>query len=308
MLVLIAASPLAQAQSSAVLKWAEVDKPSINGEIIVAPSEVNRIAASHDVVYAVDTANSRLHRSYNGGLTFTDITSALSQSGAQLPAQEIAVAPDKPQYVAIVTNDRTKVYLSNDNGSTWTDTGLPAITGTIQCIAISNGYPVASNLVHDVAIGTADWGDNTTTGQIWVLQVSASFGGWRNQNLTLFSAPGAEVSAIAFSPGYNSDSTILAVASTAADAGTDIINLAMYRTERPFCIDNSLERSLYSRLSGAIGSLPGDDTNVTDIVSSIALPSDYGGTSSTSRKVLVSCDREVTGFPLTDPIGHLSFG
>jgi hypothetical protein len=46
-LVLIAASPLAQAQSSAVLKWAEVDKPSITGEIIVVPSEVNRIAASH---------------------------------------------------------------------------------------------------------------------------------------------------------------------------------------------------------------------------------------------------------------------
>ena len=52
------------------LRWEEIDKPGINGEIILAPSEINRIAASHDIVYALDTANSRLHRSDNGGLTF----------------------------------------------------------------------------------------------------------------------------------------------------------------------------------------------------------------------------------------------
>ena len=129
-LVFITASPLAQAQSSAVLKWAEVDKPSIKNEIIVAPSEINRIAASHDVVYAVDTANKKLHRSNNGGLTFTDITNTLP--AGVLPAHEIheiAVAPDRPQYVAIVTNNRTKVYLSNDSGATWADTGLTGITG-----------------------------------------------------------------------------------------------------------------------------------------------------------------------------------
>lgn len=299
MLVFIAASPLAQAQSSAVLKWAEVDKPSINGEIIVAPSEVNRIAASHDVVYAVDTANSRVHRSNNGGLTFTDITNTLP--AGVLPAQEIAVAPDRPQYVALVTNSRTKVYLSNDSGATWTDTGLTGITGTIQCIAISNGYLVASNLVHDVAVGTADWGDvtNTTTGQIWVLQVGASFGGWRNQNLTLFSAPGAEVSAIAFSSSYNSDSTILAVASTAVDAPPAATWLCIGQRDLS-ASTTPLWNGLY--IPGYpvhIGSLLGDDTNVT-IVSSIALPSDYAGTSSTSRKVLVSCDREPTN-PVTLP-------
>jgi hypothetical protein len=301
MLVLMAASPLAQAQSSAVLKWAEVDKPSINGEIIVAPSEVNRIAASHDVVYAVDTANSRLHRSYNGGLTFTDITSALSQSGAQLPAQEIAVAPDKPQYVAIVNNTRTKVYLSNDNGSTWTDTGLPTINGTIQCIAISNGYPVASTLVHDIAIGTADWGDTNTDGQIWVLQVGASFSGWQNQNLTISSHTGGEISAIAFSPGYNSDSTILAVASTADDAVPASNSTWLCIGQRDLSASTTLWNGDY--IPGypvPIGSLLGDDIGVTGIVSSIALPSDYGGMSSkpTDRKVLVSCDREPTN-PLT---------
>ena len=296
MLVLIAASPLAQAQSMAILKWAGVDKPSINGEIIVTPSEVNRIVASHDVVYAVDTANSRVHRSNNGGLTFTDITNTLP--AGVLPAQEIAVAPDRPQYVAIVTDNRTKVYISNDSGATWTDTDLPTtITGTIQCIAISNGYRVASDLVHDVAIGTADWGDvtNTTTGQIWVLQVGASFGGWKNQNLTFALAPGAEVSAIAFSSSYNSDSTILAVAS---DNNTTSLCIGLRDLSASATTWNGLYIPGYPV---QIGSLLGDSDNVTDIVSSIALPSDYVGTSSTSRKVLVSCYRELNYVPMTGP-------
>ena len=53
----------AQDQQLAVpLKWETVDKPGINGEIIpTLPSEVNRIAASQDHVYALDTANKRLH-------------------------------------------------------------------------------------------------------------------------------------------------------------------------------------------------------------------------------------------------------
>jgi len=291
-LVLIAASPLAQAQSMAILKWAGVDKPSINGEIIVTPSEVNRIVASHDVVYAVDTANSRVHRSNNGGLTFTDITNALSSSDAQLPAQEIAVAPDRPQYVAIVTDNRTKVYISNDSGATWTDTGLTGITGTIQCIAISNGYRVASDLVHDVAVGTAHWGDTNTDGQIWVLQVGVSFGGWKNQNLTF--APGAEVSAIAFSSSYNSDSTILAVAS---DNNTTSLCIGLRDLSASATTWNGLYIPGYPV---HIGSLLGDANNVTDIVSSIALPSDYVGTSSTSRKVLVSSYRELAYVPQPD--------
>jgi hypothetical protein len=292
-LALIAAPPPAQAQSSAVLKWAEVDKPGIKGEIIIAPSEVNRIAASHDVVYAVDTANSKLHRSYNGGLTFTDITSALSNSGALLPAQEIAVAPDKPQYVAIVTNNRTKVYLSDNNGATWADTGLTGISGSIQCVAISNGYIVGSNLTHDIAVGTAQWGNATTDGQIWTLQVGASFGGWRDQGLTFAPAPGAEVSAIAFSPRYNSDLTILAVASTAVDAPTAATWLCIGQR------DLSSQTTAWNPNPVQIGALLGDDIGVTDIVSSIALPSDYDeGGSSTSRKVLVNCDREPTN-PVT---------
>jgi hypothetical protein len=149
-------------------------------------------------------------------------------------------------------------------------------------------------------VGTADWGNITTKGQIWVLQVGASFGGWRNQNLTISGHTGGEVSAIAFSSSYNSDSTILAVASTAVDAPPAATWLCI--GQRDLSASTTLWNGLY--IPGypvQIGSLLGDDTNVTGIVSSIALPSDYVGTSSTSRKVLVSCDRELTVVPPTDP-------
>ena len=91
----------AQDNSLLPLKWEVVEKPSIKNEIVVVPSEINRIATSRDIVYVVDTANSKLHRSDNGGLTFRDITAALRNSGAQMPPHEIGVAPDRPQYVAV---------------------------------------------------------------------------------------------------------------------------------------------------------------------------------------------------------------
>ena len=70
----LAASPLAQAQSSAILKWAEADTPGAKGEVIVTPSEVSRIAAGRgDVLYAIDSVYSKVYRSDNGGLTWTEI-------------------------------------------------------------------------------------------------------------------------------------------------------------------------------------------------------------------------------------------
>jgi len=287
------------AQEGAVLplKWEVVDKPSIRGEIVIVPSEVNRIATSRDIVYAVDTANSRLHRSDNGGLTFTEITTALSNAGAQLPVHEIGVAPDRPQYVA-VSDNVSSVYWSDDNGATWNDTGFPAVTGIIQCIAISNGYRVGADLYHDLAIGTAAWGDAITTGQIWTLKVGKSFAGWQNQALIFPGHPGAEVSAIAFSPQYNSDSTILAVASTADDLVPPPDNNTW------LCIglrDTSLQTTTWNNAASYPG-YPvridsfGDTPGVSRISCTLSLPSDYSSTIASSRLAFVSYNR--------DPDGH----
>lgn len=282
----------AGAQDNSVwpLKWEVVEKPSIKNEIVVVPSEINRMAASHDIVYAVDTANKKLHRSDNGGLTFEDITSALANAGASMPVHEIGVAPDRPQYVA-VSDDLSRVFWSNDSGVTWSNAGLPAITGDIQCIAISNGYREGADLFHDLAVGTAEWGDAaaTTTGQIWTIKVGQSFASWQNQGLTFPGHPGAEVSAIAFSPQYISDSTILAVVSTAADLAPPG-NTFLCIGQR----DLSLQTTSWNGPAGypLVIDTVGDAPGVSRIVSTIALPSDYNGTIATSRKVFVSYNRQ----------------
>ncbi len=278
----------AQDEGVIPLKWEVVEKPSIKNEIVVVPSEINSIATSRDIVYVVDTANSKLHRSDNGGLTFSDITPALRNAGAQMPPIEIGVAPDRPQYVA-VSDDLSRVFWSDDSGVTWNNTSLPAITGSIQCIAISNGYREGADLYHDLAVGTAAWGDAITTGQIWTVKVGKSFANWQNQALMFTGHPGAEVSAIAFSPQYISDSTILAVVSTAADLAPPGNTL--------LCIgqrDLSLQTTSWNSIAGypLVIDTAGDAPGVIHIASAIALPSDYSGAFATSRKVFVSYNRQ----------------
>jgi len=297
-LVLIAASPLAQAQSSAVLKWAQVDKPGTNGNIVVNPSEVSAIALGQgNILYAVDSANDRVYRSTNAGLTWLDITAAILHAGATLPATKIACAPNQPQYVAVVTDVDTNVYASTDNGATWKNTNVPVLTGTIQCITISTTYTSGSNVVCDIAIGTATWGNITTDGQMWMLKMGGWTSAWQNTSIIVDPAHiGAEVSAIAFSPNYTDEGTILAVASTAAADVT-----AIYQKKTWLCAgqrDLSAQTTLWNSNSPYFTGYPveidsfGDDFVVTGIASSIALPSDYRGNDTASRKVLVSYDRQ----------------
>jgi photosystem II stability/assembly factor-like uncharacterized protein len=268
------------------LKWEVVDKPGSKGEIVLKGSEINRIATSGDVVYAVDTANSKLHRSGNGGGSFTDISSALRNSGFTVPIHEIAVAPGMPQCVAISDNIST-VYWSTDSGTTWNNTNFPPVVSggpTIQCIAISNGYlGNSSDLYHDLAVGTAAWGDTAASGQIWTVQVGKSIPSWQLQYPSN-GVPGADVSAIAFSPKYKDDSTILAVAST--DSATYLHIGAR---------DLSLQTTIWNDFAGFaeypvwINPVLGDASD-EHIASSIALPSDYSGTDIKSRMVFVSCN------------------
>jgi hypothetical protein len=307
-LVLLAASPPAQAQASAILKWAEVDKPGLNGYIVVNPSEVSDIAVGRgDIIYAIDIANSRVYRSTNAGLTWLDITAAISNAGATLPATKIVCAPDRPQYVAAITDADTKVYASTDNGATWKDTNVPVLTGPIQCIAVSTTFASGSDVVCDIAIGTAVWGDllTTTTGQAWVLRAGGPASTWQNTNITVDPLHiGAEVSALAFSPNYTDEGTILAVASTAADVAVPYPNQTwLCAGQRDLSAQTTTWNSSSPYFAGypvSIDPLFGDAPGVNRIVSSIALPSDYRGNNAADRKVLVSCDRELI-VPVPDP-------
>jgi photosystem II stability/assembly factor-like uncharacterized protein len=296
---------LVQARPAA-LKWTSVDKPGITGETVVSPSEVNEIAIGRSgVLYAIDSENSKIYRSLDGGVTWEDVTDKLESEGAGLPASKIAVAPDKSGILAVVTDGSSGVYLSTDGGMNWTDTGVPSLDGTkIQAIAISKEYTQDSKEFREIAIGTADWGDNTTSGQVWVYQIGKSWASWQDQELTVDSdsldPTNGEVSALTYSPDFPDDITILVVASTSSD-------VAGYEDKTWLCIGerdtlegttswNTLTDYGYPVKIWETGDGPegdyGDAPEVDWIHSSLALPSDYSSEEESSRWLFVSYDRE----------------
>ena len=312
MLLLSAALVPSPAQAeSGVLEWTSVDKPGMTGNIVVSPSEVSEIAiGSNGVLYAIDSENApapklpKVYRSLDAGVTWEDITLYLVNDGAELPATKIAVAPDKPGIVAVVTNDGTGVYLSTDGGITWTDTGVPGlvvdtIQTTIQAIAISKEYIQDNKSYREIAIGTAFWGDGDTTGQVWVRQFGGYGTSWQNQKLTVDpsrtgdEATGSEVSALAYSPKYPDDATLLVVASTSGD-------VAGYENQTLLCLHNT---SGWNNLPGYPAKIAsaGDGLGVSYIHSSLALPSDYDGDDASKRQLFVSYDLNLKPANPDDP-------
>jgi len=281
------------AQADTALEWTEVAKPGPEGNIIVTPSEVSEIAIGRNgVLYTIDSENSRGYRSLDAGLSWEDISSALSDAGAELPASKIAVAPDNEGIVAVVTDSGRAVYISLDGGISWDDTNMPALTGDIQALAISARYTEGGKLRREIAVGTAVWGDNVTSGQLWVLNGGLMWASWRNQNLAIGASPvGGEVSAIAYSPDYDDDRTILVVASTSSDVAADYKNKTWLCLGERNAEDGTTSWDSFDGYPVEIAAA-GDGIDVVSIKSSLALPSNYSSEDELSRPLFVSYNRE----------------
>jgi len=241
--------------------------------LIVPNSDVSHIAVAFDnTVYAVDSPHARLYKSEHGGYGWSDISRGLGASG---PWTDLAIAPDDPRTVVVVTNGGTEVYLSIDGGSSFGSTGLSARLGAterVECIAISPGYGG-----RDIAVGTSRGNGN---GKIWVNTMEGFPSGWQDMSTN---APGwtdADIFAIAFSPAYDSDSTILALAATGP--GTD--NTYLYMGTR----DLGSNTTVWNNSSGypVQISQSGQDTPGTPLTyADIALPADYNAASPGNRHV-----------------------
>ena len=203
------------------LEWSVVDTPSEEGNVVVSPSEINAfVAGQNETFYAIDIPHSRVYKSTDGGVTWEDdLNGTLEDEGATLPAWDIAVAPDDPELVAVVTDNRTAVYLSDDGGHSWegkweNSTAFDLNGTLISDIAISPKY----DDTYDIAIGTR-YPDGNTTGDVWLITLF-EFGGWKAQELQIdpdAAGTGADVSTVRFSPEYAEDKSILAIASSAND-------------------------------------------------------------------------------------------
>jgi len=187
------------------LKWSVVKTPSSEGNVVVCPSEVSDFVLSSDGItfYTVDIPGKKLYKSTDSGVSWSNnLTSRLLAVGASLPVWNIAVAPDNPDLVVAVTNNRTRVYGTVNGGEDWTAMTMPALGGNlISDIALVS----LSGNVTDVAIGTRK-PDGSAGGDIWVATLEP-FPSWTSLGLNM------DVISLAFSPDYEDDSAILAVAS-----------------------------------------------------------------------------------------------
>ncbi|TSA55098.1 MAG: hypothetical protein D4R38_01170, partial [Dehalococcoidia bacterium] len=184
--------------------------PGGGGGLMLIGADVSRIAVGNDglTIYALDSTSSRLYRSTTAGVDWRDISAAL---GAGAPWIDLAVAPDDPSFISVVTGGGSQVHISGDGGATFQDTGISSYLGAgqaVRCIAISQDYGTPRR---ELAAGT--W-SGAASGSVLINILTGFSGGWFNAGSgTPGWAPpggaGVDVAAISYSPSYASDGTLL---------------------------------------------------------------------------------------------------
>jgi hypothetical protein len=275
--------PAAHAADSAsrTLTWSVVKTPAEGPDnVIRAGSEINSVALGEGVIYCADTENLTLFRSLNGGYSFTDISNSLTTAaGAALPVWSVAVAPDDPRFVVVVTDGSApgprQVYVSIDGGGNWQNAGLNSLVANeyVSCIDISRQY---GNALRDIAIGTRT---TTNSGQVLNHQYGSGSIGWPSQGITP-----AAVTSLKFSPSYTTDLT-LAVISCGASA---VLSIGQH--------DTTANTTTWSNIA-SFASVTAAQVIGTDL----ALPSDFNSQNPAGQGCFTSIQ---SGTAFTDPMGR----
>jgi hypothetical protein len=246
--------------------------PGGGGGFMLIGADISRIAVGGDgtTIYALDSTNTRLYRSTTAGVEWRDISSAV---GAGAPWMDLAIAPDDPGFIAVVTGGGSQVYISGDGGATFQSTGISTYLGAgqaVRCIAISQDYGAPSR---ELAAGT--W-SGAAGGSVLITVVTNFSGGWFNAGSSMpgWTPPGGgsvDVAAIRYSPSFASDGALLLIGSSAA-------RTYLYTGMRDLG-SNSVTWNAWMGYPVEIGQA---GTPIKG--AGIALPSDYNGSNPFSRR------------------------
>jgi hypothetical protein len=222
----------AHAPSSCTLRWDVVHLPGGFPERndIRSPCEINTLVTSPDgqTIYALDIPNAStgplvnagIWRSEDGGISWSlRPTRWLAQSGLApiFPIADIAIAPDDPDFIAVVCMDaagthRREVYVSQDGGVNWSYSGrIPWLYGPneqIGDIAISPLYSWKGISVRDILVGTRNPADGVGAGEVYVLRCPGLYT-WNAQGFG-----NGDIIGLKLSPHYFSDLSLIVMSST----------------------------------------------------------------------------------------------
>jgi len=225
------------------------------------------------------TKSIAVYKSTDGGSNFVQCT---MPSGFAAPPRAIAIAPDKPDRVAVVDSTPANpgvteggtVWRSNTGGQTWE--AFPRVP---------NVSAVASTAITDIAIGPSRIGmmygrnylvcsRDLVDGVTGRVQTIGAGDVWEDLARGFPVYP-MDFTSCRFSPGFFSDRCIVTVGSTNADTYQDIVN-------------TDTSASVTHVLLGPPGvDSPGDTQMVT---ADIALPSDFNPTSAAGQVSFIAWD------------------
>lgn len=236
MLAIVLAMPMAvQAKT---LDWGTEDLPTVGaGKTIHADSDILGISAANDgkTIYAVisDEAGAQVvRRSTDSGKvwwTKTPLTPTPTDSDTPI-ISHVAVSPDDPSIVVaagtanVTGNFVNHAWISTDKGETWSYSNISSqLSGDITSLAISE----ERDDIRWVAIGS----DGATDNKCLAVSKAEAFAGWDTAGSTngtdnwsgwVHTEADKGVLAVAFSPWFNNDNTMLVVTATTDNASLQV--------------------------------------------------------------------------------------
>lgn len=176
-------------------------------DIAVDPTNPNIIYASYGSAWAVDSSSYGIHKSTDGGASWTWITAGLPPA-SQVSRISLAIAPSNDQVLYAFINgsrpgsttlDTNRVYTSTNGGTSWTvlssatsDNGFGGDQGWYNnVVAVDPSHP------DTVYVGGIDFWKSTNGGQKWT-NLTNGYGSVNGKNIHV------DQHAIAFANGSSS--------------------------------------------------------------------------------------------------------
>jgi hypothetical protein len=185
---------------------------------VLGPSGIDvrdfAVASDSATIYAVtgnSTPDKVVYKSTNAGVSWTPLS-------VNITADLVAVAPDDKDIAVIANNGTPSVQLTFNGGTTWYTLGAPLSATAIYDIAISgnrqgNRYIAAAG--------------KDSAANLWLYSIGTPAATWQETKILPGFSSGSEVAAVAFSPSFVSDATLVAISDNASgDVKLQILNIS----------------------------------------------------------------------------------
>ena len=201
------------------------DIPSTTGKkLITAGYDILDLAVAGDAetMYAVtdNGTDGIFYKSTNGGSTWSTVDVSAGSAGSLTRISHVAVAPDDADIIA-VAGDTTEVYLSTNGGSTFSllNNASNQITDGSDVLATINDLAISGLDGSKRYIAVA--GTDATDGCLFYFDYGSAAPVWNNAGGAKFTGEVTVTAyyAVAFSPNFPSDLTMVAVS---ANTGTGL--------------------------------------------------------------------------------------